>query len=219
MKVFALPKLSPLAIHAASVEHYARTPGVHLSDLVRLVMKQIDPEKYDKEYDPFDQQNWQQAGFLWEELLTLLFLLREKRDPRVESSYTYLGRVGELEKDGILCNPDGMAEDTDGAALTESKWTWMSSRDFERELGVEPDGRIRIEGMDAKKFLAWKFQTLGYAEVLNVNRCYLQVYFVNGNYDRYVPTMREYEVNFTDQEKAENWQMLVNYGKKAGLLA
>lgn len=202
MVVKELPREKLHAIAAASTgAEYVRSPGVHVTDLTKLVMLQIDPEKYGKDYDPFDTQNWQQAGFVWEEVLTNLFAARRMHGG--VQNYTYLGRTGEVRLDGIVGSPDGFGADPDGMALVESKQTWMSRRGFD---------------LDSAKFIAWKFQILAYLKMVELTRCYLAVFWVNGTYDRYVPEFVEYRVDFTPVEIEENWTMLLNTGRRHKLL-
>lgn len=207
MQVQELPREKLHAIAASTSAEYVRSPGVHVTDLTSLVMMGIDPDKYGtpdapKMYDEFDTQNWQQAGFVWEEVLTSIFS-RRRLHAGVQH-YTYLGRTGEVKLDGVIGSPDGFVMDPDGLALTESKQTWMSRRGFD---------------LDSAKFIAWKFQILAYLRMVELTRCYLAVFWVNGTYDRYVPEFVEYRLTFTAREIEENWTMLLNTGKRHGLLA
>jgi hypothetical protein len=201
MVVKELPRERALTILASSQSEHVRSPGVHVTDLVKLVMAGIDPAKAKEDYDPTDSQNWQAMGLLWEEVLTNLYAARNLH-PGVQN-YTYLGRTGEVQMAGVVGSPDGFGMDPDGLCGVESKLTWKSRRGF---------------SLDAPKFIAWKFQILAYGHMAGLTRYYLPVFWVNGTYDRYVPELVEYKVDFTQRECEENWTMLVNTGKRHGLL-
>lgn len=91
-----------------------RTPGLHVSQIIRSLCKKLDPKRYidgDLPWNRFE------AGFTFERVLETAFASR----------MADIFRPGEIICDGIILSPDGI--DTDGWVLCEYKWTWMSSRE------------------------------------------------------------------------------------------
>jgi hypothetical protein len=182
-------------------DEFVRTPGCHVTAVITHVMQAIDPEYPGSDLPEESLNNMMAAGFVWEELLTKLFA---RRINHVGVAYQYLCRPGEVEKDGIIGSPDGVGVDEDGPCLVESKLTWKSRRGFD---------------LDAFKFLAWKYQVLAYGYLMDLSRCYMPIFFVNDQYDKYVPSFPEYRIDMTVREQRENWTMLKNMARHKGLVA
>jgi hypothetical protein len=184
-----------------------RTQGVlHLSDITKSIMKNLQPERFDKR----DRQgrpismNMQQVevGFLFEDML-------ERRMAEKFGSC----RVGEIVSDeGIYMSPDpvnpmlGCGE--------EYKFTWMSSR---KGGGTTP--YTDEYGMPNDKYRHWFFQMKGYAKWLQTDTFMLRVAHANGDYERpFRPQFLTHKIRFTEQELEENWQMHVNHARDTGML-
>jgi hypothetical protein len=202
MTVVELPAVSVLAIQAASQQDaYPRSAGLHLSAVIRHIMQALDPEAYGPQdaIDDTTRNRWA-LGLLFEEILSAMYASRRRQAfvEGVKPPYEFVGRPGEVMVDGIAMSPDGLVSDTDGPALLESKLTWKSKRGFD---------------LDGKKFVAWKWQAMGYSRALGVTRAYLPVFWINGSYDGYLPELVEYRVDFTPRELEENWTMLLNHAK------
>jgi hypothetical protein len=166
-----------------------RTPGLHLSDILTPMARDIAPKRYD-ESKPMDW-NRVETGFAFERVLEMAFMAR-----RAE-----IFRPGEVVKDGIIMSPDGI--DPDGWVLEEFKATWMS--DF--DAPTHP------------KFVKWFWQIKSYALALETTRARLRGLFINGNYrEGFSPVYHVWDLQFTERELEENWQMILNNARSKGLL-
>lgn len=179
-----------------------RSLGVHVTDLIALVIKKIDPDLYAAEYDPLTRENWMHAGFLWERVLTRVF------------QPDHALRASELYVDGVYLTPDWIEYEDNGVVpmllVGESKATWKTARGFDQPTPAA--------GLDMIKFLAWKLQIMAYCYAVQMLAARLHVLFINGEYRPEIPEVRSYLLEFAQHELDENWQMLLNTGKKAGLL-
>jgi hypothetical protein len=176
-----------------------RSPGVHVSDLITAHIERLYPNLYDKpDLPPEASENWQRMGFLWEDLLTQFFAAKIRQSQAIE-----VVRAGEIVFDGVYLTPDWYTYDAQGMILGESKLTWKSRRGFD---------------LYAPKFLHWLYQMRAYCRALETTRARLYVIWINGDYTRFVPEVRPYDITFTVQELGENWTMLKNTGRKVGLL-
>lgn len=184
----------------------ARGRGVHVSDLVHEVMLRIDPERYGRDMDKADSENWQEAGFLWEDMVTRAFV-------RARREQGHLIRAHEIQRDGVYGNPDWFEFDDGGDGefwLSETKATWKSASEF--------DAGTPEAALYSPKFVGYLIQVKAYAYMLDIPRVRLHILFMNGNYKRYVPEVRSYELRFTEQELEDNWRQLINMGRKKGWL-
>lgn len=220
MVVGELKRVSVLEVAAATTT--VRSPGVHLSDLIALVMATIDASIYGpdaREFDPLDRANWQQMGFLFEELLTKLFAARTFARPDCQVIRAAEISVREGQTD-IYLTPDWLGLDAHGVFLGESKLTWKSMSLWVPPVDVALRAKWRPDtALWDKKFIAWLFQIRGYLYALNLDRVLLSILFVNGTYDRrFVPELVEIPIQFTARELSDNWRQLVGMGRKAGLI-
>lgn len=175
----------------------SRSPGVHVSDLIALHMSKLYPDLYDTSALPEQTgENWKRMGFLWEDVLTQFFAAKIR-------DAAHVTRASELVLDGVIGTPDWITWDEAGVILGESKLTWKSKRNFDL---YDP------------KFLAWLFQMRAYCRMLETTRAALTVIWINSDYSRFVPEVAQYDIVFTPQELVENWTMLLNTGRKAGLI-
>lgn len=178
---------------------------LHLSDIYKVLMKRLQPKRFT---DAPMNMTRIEAGLLFESML----------EEALAKKYATV-RPGEVVSDeGIYMSPDGVNPVL--LAGEEFKCTWMSSR-----AGVMDEN-----GQPLEKFVHWFIQMMGYAKWLDVDRFILRVFFVNGNYNRSGklqsgeadpesgPTLKSYDIRFTQEEVEENWTMLINVAKEAGLL-
>lgn len=175
-----------------------RSPGVHVTDLIGVHMARLYPDLYTRSA-PLPEEakdNWMRMGFLWEDVLTQFFAAKIRDAGNVV-------RATELTLDGVIGTPDWLELDDAGLILGESKLTWKSARSFD---------------LYAPKFLAWLYQIRAYCRMLETTRARLTVIWINGEYTMFVPEVRQYDLTFTVQELGDNWTMLINAGKHAGLL-
>lgn len=160
-------------------------------------MKSVDPQRYGRTYELDDQENWQEAGFLWEHLLSGLLASRI-----AETAVRF--RPGEIVKDGIICSPDAFCVEADGSIVVEEfKLTWKSSKKFD---------------LYDKRFLNWLLQIMAYLYAADALVARLYVFHINGNYERFVPAVAAYRLEFSQRERDDNWRSLVNTAKSRGML-
>lgn len=129
-----------------------------------------------------------ELGFIWERALEMAW-----RD--------LLGiRPPQICLDNIWLSPD-YVKYGDEIVITESKLTKKSSRDF------DPSAQMR-----------WIMQIKAYCYSVGAKTAELHVLFVNGDYKGYLPKYRVWKLSFTELELEENWQMIINNAKAAGLV-
>ncbi len=218
-----------------------RTPGLHLSDIYKVLMKRTQPKRYDKrDADgnpiPFDKRRVE-VGLLFENML----------ERGLAEKFATV-RPGEIFSDeGIAMTPDGVnpAE----IAGEEYKTTSCSCREGIFET-------VTVEGVDyhipRDKFVLYFIQMKGYAKWLGVRRFLLTVLFIYGDYKWHVvedcytngpcsrgiccwnplqytrrkgegsfpcgPVFKRYDIEFTEQEIDQNWEMLLTVAREEGML-
>lgn len=203
-----LTQLPPLDLVVRSQQYTERTEGVHFSQILGDILSTLDPETYGVEAD---YGNFF-AGLVWERALELAWLDKEKE------SRPELIRPGEIKLDGIIITPDMYntgCEWTRGRGCpVEAKFTKKSAR----------------QGIESTKFWQYWIQLKCQAYATGSECGELWVMFVNGNYNRsgkladgshdplsgYVPL--GWLAEFSDIEKEEAWSMVINHGKRRGLL-
>lgn len=196
MQLTPLPPITLRDLAAVNEASVTRTPGCHVTDIVREIMIGIDPKRYARTYDAGASENWQEAGFIWEELLSRLFA------QRIEETATRF-RPGEVTRDDIIGSPDAVCIEDNGETLIveEYKATWKSSRGFD---------------LYDKRYLYWLLQIQAYCYMIGARQARLYVLHINGNYEGYIPQTSGWLLTFTEIELAEAWQGLRNMGRKKG---
>jgi hypothetical protein len=159
-----------------------RSDTLHVSTLIKAILVGLEPERFSGTDDPSVKF---EMGFAVERAIEEAWRLR-----RIE-----VLRPGEFEKDGITGSPDGVSFEGGTPVVEEIKCTWMSSR------GCPDD----------KKFWHWLIQMKAYCWLLDTPRSRLHVFFVNGDYKEHRdPQYLSWDFTFTQQELAENFEMLRN---------
>lgn len=194
-------------VAAALLPTAARTSGVHVSEIIKIKLLQIDPERYGQEFAEDQRDNLWHAGYLWEEIIAKVFA--EGR-----ASTSALVKGSEIVDEGIYLTPDWIEIGTDPAGVehlyvSETKASWKSSR----EWGKDPNTAIWD-----KRFVGWRMQFGAYARALQTLHARLHVLWMNDDYTKFLPKMRTYEITFTPRELDENWAMLKNTARKQGWL-
>lgn len=173
-----------------------RSKGLHLSDIVRAIEKDIlGPEKR-PDMTP-DQERRLMAmfemGHLWERAWQIAM---GERYAKGKGRGVY---QGEIKVDGIWMTPDWY--DAEGKVVEEYKRSKVSTNTIERE-GIE------------RKWPGYLIQLKSYCRALKTTRGKLIVDFINGNYKYGTPEGQEqvwvFEIEFTRQELEENWIMVLN---------
>lgn len=217
MHLHSLPPLTLRDLVAANDASATRSKGVHVTDVVREILVKIDPQRYSKDYGDASA-NWQEAGFVWEDILSRVFASRsdDRRDQAVR------WRPGELSKDGIAGSPDALCIEPalviegapgvdridrlyrDQLLVEEYKCTWKSSRGFD---------------LYDKRYLWWLIQMQAYCYLADTTLARLYVLHINGNYEGYIPMTSAYLLEFPQQELDDAWASLVNTARSKGWFA
>lgn len=167
------------------VESPPRAPGHHVSSLIRVICRQLEPERFSE-------------GAMNYERIELGFMIEHVIEEAWRQRQVNVMRPGSFTVDGISGAPDGVTFDQDTLVVDEIKCTWMSSR------GCPED----------KKFLHWIWQIKAYCYMLDTLRARLHVFFVNGDYREHrEPQLKSWELQFHRGELEENWAMLVNQAR------
>lgn len=95
----------------------SRSTGLHQSTIIRMMMRELEPERFGK---PLDMPRIE-AGYAFERML----------EAGLKRKWPTRYRPQEIQCDGIAMSPDGF--DPDANILEEFKCTWMSSRDCPRD--------------------------------------------------------------------------------------
>lgn len=191
-----------------------RSPGLHLSDILTVILRKVDPTRYASDFTPTQTENYQDAGFFWEDILGSAFAGRallaasEQDDPH-EAVTRF--RPGEITCDGVICSPDAFVIDREDALVDEEyKVTWKSAR----SLDTPTPGA----GFLDTKFLPYTLQMKGYCKAAGTRRSRIWILFLNGEYgDKFQPQVRGYEFLWTQRELDEQWRTFLKTAEKEGL--
>ena len=166
-----------------------RSDGLHLSTIIHDFLNMMHGQE-ESEIDDNVRLMFEK-GFLWEKVLSRAYAERAVHRP------------DEIVVDGIACSPDGIATEEDGEVVVEEY------KATSRSVTTTPD---MVE--------SWMMQIKAYCYVVGVNVGLFYVLHLNGDY-RAVrhPIPKWYRCEFSEQELAENWHMIVGHAKMRGWLA
>lgn len=173
-----------------------RSDGLHVSEIYKRLMTQLEPAKYGKPIDD-DARRRMEIGILFENVL----------EQALAEKYGTV-RPGELiSPEGIKMSPDGINPEL--VAGEEYKATFKSCRH-----GIMGEG-----GDPLPNFYVWFVQMMAYGKWLYLDRWLLRVLFICGDYSRPIlPQFHSYDITFTQDEMDNNWQMLLRIAKEGGML-
>ena len=184
-----------------------RSPGRHMSDLYGAYYKALDPKRFGQD-GPLPLEKFE-LGMAFEEMLELgirhrlSLAIGQKED---------IGRPGEFVTvdHGIAYSPDLLI--FNGATrLGEIKLTFMSTKGAPWQLGKS------YTGFD-EKFDKYFTQMKCYCKHLGITHARLYVFFVRGDYKGNDQVLRAWDIEFTQHEIDEEWDMIVRFAQQAGLL-
>ncbi len=198
---------------AQSAPGYVRTPGLHMSDLYNGLYAELEPKRYGKgsrSIEPGAKAAYMGCGLALEEAL----------EQALASRLTGDGRPGELldAEYGIIFSPDlvfWLEDMPDGdVRVAEIKLTWQSSRGYPKEeaTGFPPK---------ANKYIT---QLACYTRAIGTLYARLYGVFVNGTWRHedtkwgFKPQPLAWDIVFTKREQDEEWNAVIAYGKRKGLL-
>lgn len=167
----------------------ARTPGLHLSDVIKSILDTTEPGKYSGPIDPL----YTDPGFTFERLLETAWTSR----------LVNIVRPGEFERDGIICSPDGIdINDPHRPELIEIKITEMSSVD----CPLDP------------KFRKWLWQMGAYCHVCGLTSARLHALFLRGDYKKKRREYGVWRITWTLEELDSVWSMIIGHARDKGWL-
>jgi hypothetical protein len=175
----------------ADAEGLTRSPGLHLSTIIRAIEQTIRPK--DEWCTQEELAFFGAGGFMWERVFSMAH-----RDA-VETGD--LVRPGEFDLDGVAGSPD-MIRISDWT-LIETKATWRGLRKWES-----------LE----KNFWSWLVQTKGYCKMIGSNVCEIHCFFVAGDWRPPAPCVKSIRIEYTDRELEENWSMITKFAESRGWL-
>jgi hypothetical protein len=182
-----------------TTEH-PRSPGLHLTDIVYPMMKELGEVPDRPDLTTTDLEAYRSMGFLWERILTEALQRKAEQDRKAAEGNWILFRPGEIVFEDIFMTPDAAILDTDGMMLEEWKATYTSSN----------------RPIEFKK--QWWIQIMSYLKGLGLTQATVRVLHICGNWRPSIPCVKMYRATFNQREIDENWMMVVNYGKKLGLI-
>lgn len=168
-----------------------RTPGLHLSQIIRSIMETLEPSKY-AAGAPINTL-FTDPGFTFERMLEIAWGTRLKG----------LFRPGEFEEDGITCSPDYIDIQGNIIWLVELKMTSMSM------VGCPTD----------PKFRKWLWQIAAYCYVLKTRYSRLHVLWLRGDYRSVQRAYEVYEIVWEQEELDAIWALLVKHAREKGWLS
>lgn len=197
---YALNPVVPMTSADGRAMGVGRSKGIHVSRIVHRIMTKLHNKAY-KEYGKLDREGEVRSrmGFILEMLVDQYF-----KDYCLRTPFEGLMLQEEIQKDGIIGTPDGVAD----GKVVEFKATWKSSRKF------TPAGMV-----DA--FYAWILQVGAYCHMLGLKKVLFAVFFVNGGYyyknsaippgheEEQGPCILLLEVEFEESELNELWTLML----------
>jgi hypothetical protein len=210
MKIIVVPWQKYLDIGVAKGSGGPRSKGLHMSDIYGAMLKDLHPERYENfKDDEAGLEMFGEGGFAVEHIIERG--LKGRHAERPEEFQT---------PEGIYFSPDLLIyeHDTNRVRLGEIKAAWMSSREVPRKSTSSSFMSF------PPKFDKYLYQIKAYCYHLGTPYACLIVYFVNGKYDcknraeELKPELHVWELEFSDIELREHWQMLLNYAKSKGML-
>jgi hypothetical protein len=175
-----------------------RSPGTHVSDVIRdisnTILKPGQREKYDtlSPAEKVRMGNYTAMGWAWEQMVHDA-LIKAGLTPGPPARFV---RAEEIALDGLHGNPD-----------------WL---DMEQWQDVELKATWRSSARPLEDFWEWLTQFKAYCKMLGCTSTRLLVFYVNGDYKKSGPEYRDLTVSFGKQEIEDNWEMLKNHAKAKG---
>lgn len=158
-----------------------REPGIHVSGVIQYIMEKLEKRKD----SGWDMDTTQRLGLLFEETLAMVY---------GEGHVPSLGAINVEVSPGLFVwfTPDGY--DPRQRIVHEYKFWWRSARTYQPSFDFKVMAQVK-----------------SYCKVLGVNEAWLTVMFIMGEYKGKGPLPIRFELEFTDEELQDNWEMLVNH--------
>lgn len=192
--------------HPAPPTH-VRAPGTHLSGILRAIAIESGILKV---YAPQNVDSTQRGGSaadLDEDIMPLRMIMGMAVEEYFAGFYPDMQwQPGELERDGIFGNPDGITLNPllnggGSVMVDEFKATWKSEFTY-----------------GGKQFLSnwmWMRQGMGYCAMLGTRWVRFHIVWMNGDYRPPQPRYYRYLVEFTQKEIDNAWNLNLRNKHKA----
>lgn len=190
---------------------YVRSEGVHLSGIIRCIAMEtgILTQEQAEELSLVDVRHIMDPvallrismGLAWEEFYI----------GKVLSLEGVTKHPGEMLVDGVYMTPDGESLDViitqrTSRGVTKSK----GKRIHEIKCTYKSTNTVGETEEDLHKQWLWMSQLKGYCRAAKTLYAKLHVLFVCGDYKFPIsPQLKVYEIEFSEQELEENWQLMV----------
>ncbi len=194
MKITEIP-FDPHTIIGPADEDAPRSAGLHLSKIYADLDRTVGGKMQNSDMTEEDLTWYRALGFLWEWTIERAF----NRGLLVP----HCVRPGEFNVDGITGSPDLVDVAADPWIVIDTKATFKSS--------------WKSDSLE-KFFWTWLVQLQGYCRMVNTTRARLLILHICGTYKPPRPLVRQFDIEFSPVEIAENWAMIVNHAKKRGWL-
>lgn len=167
----------------------SRSPGLHVSQIIRSICAALEPAKF-----PSGPVNplYTDPGFTFERVLETAWASRQAG----------IFRPGEVEKDGVICSPDGIELRGPDVILIESKMTEMSMVN----CPLDP------------KFRKWLWQIAAYCYVVGTTNARLHVLWLRGDYKKVRRAYEVFDITWDFDELVATWDLLITHARDRGWL-
>jgi hypothetical protein len=168
----------------------------HLTDIIRDLAAAIGKSKGNGSISEEDLNAYAAGGWTFEYLWDMAFNKALQDGSIVQP--------GEYELNGIVGTPDRIRVEDDGElTVIEIKVRWMSAYKF-----------------DQLETYFWQetMQVKSYCALVGTTHAELICFFICGNWHPPTPIAKGVKLEFTEREIQENWDCIVNHGKRMGVL-
>lgn len=192
-------KFTPIELSvptAADDANSGRNTGVHVSSCIKHLLLQLDPGKYDLIVHDETRLLWE-LGLAWEDIaLSRSFWRRILKRTYPKARFKQI----QAQCDDIWGTCDMLALGKQ-RLITESKLT---------QLSMSHD-------ITGPKFWSWRVQMMAYCHMWGAKSALLPVCFLNADYKPKRIALRAWDIEFTADEIADNWTMML--GARDAILA
>lgn len=153
--------------------------------------------KDDSNQDPNKRKMQWEKGFLWERIIQRILQVQMNRDIIMSSGK--LMRPGEYLSDGVIATPD--AVDAELWHLEEWKATAISPKN------------LSVETLAYKK-PEWLWNAAWHLNYFGMDSVIYRIW----HHREFDPTIKQYKVTFTENEKLDNHDRIINHARAKDML-
>jgi len=169
-----------------------RSKGLHLSQIYDDLQQSARGMVIGQDKLTSEELQWYRSvGYVWERVVDDAFA-KCLLSPNCV-------RLGEVTVDGITGSPDLVDLSSDDWVVVDTKATFKSSR--------------KLDDLE-KNFWTWTVQLKGYCYMVKATRARLLVMHICGNYAPPRPIVKQLELEFTQEELQQNWNVLVAHARR-----